>query len=654
MEKNQINNLSNRVKKNMLPFAFSSLCLALAGCGGESSSINEDPSAGVKTSTNGCDWSEEKCQPFAVSYPIAGLNFDCKSDTKNHFETLREGNIFTGGCPTGDKVHFYIQGQNTSRKIDLGEVDLAKLGPLRVANQPIQINLLDIATGMTGVAASSMDANDKTYQTMIALVRLFQAIGIENGVSQSEVDIQPIELRVDQKNNLSVLKADVVASDFADDSYLAELAPWLNIEPKVSDASARQVAEQLINLKNVNIYLANFFAFKGGAVDLGGFHGVSETNSSKETIANLYLLTDRQGHSTGYTVQWTGVPKVSSSQTLNSNARINLLTQVAPIKANTYSGNNESSIKGWINPLNDQIQNPLSFKTALNTSNKLNIFQGKILNQKVIAGNAYYYKQALNMTTAPEEGSTVYGRWDQVLEGERFKGALDLNRTNPATYLENNVFKTVNTVRPGERYVFPLYATLSFKFENNVKNPIEVGIVIDEHGDIRTNRSASSLASNTCNGIKADYTDDDNVQQYRIGTTGATNSSTTDKSITVRMIFANEVFKELDGAIVGFNSNFATLPSSNQSQLTIDVVTSGAKINIKRLLDDGFAIDAINISDWNASSPLVKWDNMHAVSQAIYNAANTTATTAQLDFAKLKAGTIEQIRLLPCSTYAVK
>lgn len=650
--------MTNKFKlKKAFPFAFSALCLALSGCGGgESSTINEDPNGGIKTSTNGCDWANEKCQGFVVSYPISGLNFDCQLDPNNHFEVLKEGNIFTGGCEVKDKVHFYIQGDNSSRRIDLGVVDLAKLSTLRIQAQPVEISLLDIASGMTGKPAANMNTNDETYRTMVGLVRLFQAIAIDNGVSKSEVDVQPVELRMDQKNGLNVLASNVGAQDFIDGSYLTDLAPWLNISNKISEASAFTVAEQLVNLKNVSIYLANFFALQAGNVDLGGFNGTSESNSSKKTIANLYLLTDRQGYSTGYTVQWTGIPPESGSGGLASNARVNLITQVAPIKSNIDSGKAETSVKDWINPLSNEIKNPLSFKTGLNTTDKLNIFQGKLLNQKVIAGNQYYYKQATGVDPAPADTSTVYGRWNQSLNGESFKGAIDLTRTNPATYLGNDVFKTENTVRAGEKYIFPLYATLRFSFTNSGDAPVEVGIVIDKNGDIRSNRTATSLASTSCSTVDQNLVDTNSVQQYRIGTTGATNSSATDKSMTIRMILAHKDFGKLDGAIVGFNSSFATLPSNNPTtSLTLDVVTSGARINLKRLIDDGIHPDALNISDWKSDTATVKWDNLHAVSQKIFNLANASAVTPeQANLAKLDEGRIEQIKLLPCSTYAIK
>lgn len=650
--------INNFKLKTIIPFSLSAICLALSACGGESATINEDPNAGIKTSTNGCDWGEEKCQGFVVSYPISGLNFDCQSDPNNHFEVLREGNIFTGGCLVKDKVHFYIQGDNSSRRIDLGVVDLAKLSPLRVEAQPAEISLLDIAVGMTGKPASSMNMNDETYKIMVGLVRLFQAIAIDNGVSKSEVDVQPVELRLDQKNGLNVLASNVGAQDFIDGSYLTDLAPWLNINNKISETSALTVAEQLVNLKNVSIYSANFLAIQADNVDIGGFNGVSDSNSSKKTIANLYLLTDRQGHSTGYTVQWTGIPPASAttgSEIATINGRVNLLTQVAPIKSNLDSGKAEVSVKDWINPLSNQIKNPLTFKTGLNTTDTLNIFQGNLLSQKSIAGNAYAYKRVMGGDIAPENTSPIYGRWNQSLNGENFKGAIDLTRTNPATYLGNDVFKTVNTVRASERYIFPLYATLRFSFTNSSDAPVEVGIVIDQNGDIRSNRTATSLAASSCSTVNEELLDSNGIQQYRIGTTGATNYTVTDKSITIRMILAHKDFGKLDGAIVGFNSNFATLPSNQSNSLTVDVVTSGARINLKRLIDDGIHADALNISDWKSDTAIVKWDNLHAVSQRIYNLANaSTATPEQINLAKLDQGRIEQIKLLPCSTYAIK
>lgn len=90
----------------------------------------------------------------------------------------------------------------------------------------------------------------------------------------------------------------------------------------------------------------------------------------------------------------------------------------------------------------------------------------------------------------------------------------------------------------GQTYIFPLYGTLNIKFDTAGISPIDLGIVIDENGDIRTDIKPNATAtdmSGQC-GVVSDNTliDNNGVQQYRIGTTGGTESASNDKSITVK------------------------------------------------------------------------------------------------------------------------
>ena len=623
--------------KIFLPFALSSFMLAMSGCGGESATIHEDPTAGVKTSTNGCDASRDSCLGFVVTYPVEGLNFDCSSDTKNHFITQLEGNIATGGCAVGDKVSFYIQGQNSSRKIEFGTVDLKQISPLKVASQPVQISLLDIAKGMTGKDAVAMDLTDPTFKTMVGITRIFQAVGLaQNGHVLG--DVQPIELTAKLKNDLEKLSADVTASEFTDGRYVSSIAPWLNLGT-VSESVAENVAEQMVLLKNVNIYSANFLAVSALNVDVGGFHGTSQ---NQESIANMYVLTTRQGYTTGYTVQWKGKPLTTGSQVISSIGRINLLTQVAPIKLNANDG-----VKNWISPLSNSISTPLSFKTTSTATDQLDIYQGTILSQKAIVGTEYMYKQITGSSTAP--ANNVYGQWRQSIDNENFTGSIDIYQSNPATYLDRSVFKTVNTVNNGENYIFPLYATLEFSFQDPAMPVQKVGIVIDEFGDIRTNRSATSLASDQCLSVNANMQDSNGVQQYRIGTTGAANQSSNDKSITLRMILANSIFGPLDGALIGLNESFMYLPQDNQGNVS-NLSSGGIRLNLQNLISGNTTASGINITGWDgAVSKDAEWLNMHAVAQSIYDTANKV--TPQSELAKRQQGKIN-ISLPTC--YSIK
>lgn len=616
--------------KRLLPFAFSSIFLALAGCGGESTTINEDPNAGVKTSTNGCSTASASCMGFTVAYPVEGLNFDCSSDNKNHFITEMVGNTATGGCPIGDKVSFYIQGQTTSRKIELGTVDLKVISPLKLSDQPVQISLLDIAQGMTSKPATSMTMADETFKTMVGITKILQAVGISQN-SHLAGDIQPVDLTVNLKNNLSKISANVTAADFKDGTYSADLAPWLDLNT-ITETVAETTAEQMVLLKNVSVFSANFLAVSALNADVGGFHGSYKDN---ESIANMYLLTDRKGYTTGYTVQWRGKPVLSGSQLISSIGRINLLTQVSPQKLNTVNG-----IRNWINPLTNAVTTPLAFKTAANATDQLDIYKGTLFSQKLIPGNEFVYKQVTGSTTAPSS-TNVYGEWRQKINNEDYTGTIDVMQSGPATYLDKAVFKTVNNVSNGQNYIFPLYANLEFSFDDATIPKQKLGIVIDEKGDIRTNMLANGTASEQCLTVDANMRDANGVQQYRIGTTGAANSSDNDKSVTIRMILANPIFGKLDGAIVGLNTNLIYEPQQTNGTIPA-AVSGGVRLNLQNLIVSNTTSLGINISGFGASASAAEWVNMHAVSQRIYNSANTSVATAeQLELAKRQTGTLE-------------
>lgn len=452
------------------------------------------------------------------------------------------------------------------------------------------------------------------------------------------------------KDKLSILPENVKANDFVDGSYANDMKAWLDVS-SVSEQSAETLAKQQLNLKNVNVYSANFLAISALNVDVGGFHGVSQTK--KESIANLYAITDRQGYSIGYAVQWRGVP-LSVNNPISDIGRINLLTQAVPEKLNTVASSKaETSIQNWINPLTDRIQNPLILKKAIGSADQMNIFQGKLLNQKSIAGTEYMYKNLTGSTTAPSD-STVYGKWNQNIEGENFTGSIDVYKTNPATYLSNEIFRTVNTVKAGQNYIFPLYANLTFKFNDpSIPNQV-VGIVIDEQGDIRTNRTNDNLASNQCNSVDANLVDTvTKAQQYRIGTTGAANSSANDKSITIRMILAHPIFGNLDGALIGLNESFMYLPQAPNGEIYASS-SSGVRLNLQNLVVNNSTQNGINISSWSGDAAnSANWINMHAVAQTIYEAANKdNANVSSSELVKRQGGTIEKIDLLPC--YQIK
>ncbi len=632
--------------KYILPFAFSTFVLALAGCGGESSNIPLEPEEGVVTTSSSCKVADESCLQFALDYPVAGLNFDCSGDTTHHFATTQVSNSTSGACKVGDKAKFYIQGLS-DKKIDLGTVDLNTISTRKIAEFST-LSLVDLATAMTGKTVQSMSMSDPTFNTLVGLVRLFQSIGVQQNTNMVG-DIQPIELTQDFKNKMIAMKSSVNVQNFTNGTYVNLLKPWVDVT-QVTEAQAIQVAQNLVNMGSVASYQADFMPFMLSSPNssvkdyIEGFHGKSGLN--KETMANLYMLTDRSGYTFGYGMQWTGPVKTGAN--INpALARLTLLVETAPLKMMAKPQ------KNWINPFTKAIDStqPFHLTTSDNTADDLKIYQGKLINNYSVAGTEAVYKQIMK---TDKGDSSAYGKWTQIKGAEQFDGTIDFTRSNTVSYLDKKVFLSKNNVKTGESYIFPLYATLNFKFTDTTESDVKLGIVIDENGDIRTDigpNATENDLSGKCGSVDANYRDENQVQQYRIGTSGAASVGETDKSVTLRMILADPIFKRLEGVIIGLNQ---TINVTDGLDETTAQNVSGVKINIHNLITDKNTSKGINITDFVNKD--ARWANIYAAYQRIYintEVGKKNATQIQKDAAKRTSGTLS-ISLPACYSVQVK
>ena len=599
-------------KKILLPFAVSTLAVMLHGCGGESAKINEDPTKGVEgvTSNTSCAVTADNCLRFVIDYPVTGLNFDCSSDKFNHFATRLEGNIVTGACKLGDSINFYIQGEG-ARKINLGTLNLDTISKTKMAIPP-RIRLIDLAIAMTGQKPTTLNMSDDTTRVAVALIKILQSLGAENGDNVIG-DIQPIELSKDKKNQLVDISKDIGTQEFISGEYVEILKPWLNVE-QVSDAQALALLTDLLNLSNTGVWQADApFAKQTGDNPVAsatgdGFFGCNrdEYNACTQATDNLLhsmggvlLISDRQGYILGYGQQWRGpaaiVDKIVFPYVLT--------TKVKPQKMQVNAQNL------WFNQIDKFIkpEQPLRFSLNNEKSEDLLLTQGQLINGTAIAGTERIYKQLNKLKDSDSVDPKLLGAWQQTIAGETYKGRIDIIRVNPSSYLSKDIFKTEANVQSKQQYIFPLYATLNFKFQNNEFPAVDIGIVIDEKGDIRTDIKANATAtdkSGICGTVKSvnsdgTITDSNDQIQYRIGTTSATEFSAVDKSLVVRMILSNPKFGNVDGAIFGLNLTAGT----------------GAKINIHNLL----AGQANGINLTNFLNETANWSNTYAAYQLIYN-----------------------------------
>ncbi|WP_151981518.1 putative pilus system protein FilF [Acinetobacter guerrae] len=642
-------------KQILIPFTLTALMAALSGCGGEGGNINVDSSGsstGVTASTS-CSTTSSDCLEFVFDYPVAGLNFDCSSDTTNHFITQNSSNAVAGACKLGDTVTFSIKGQGTDKQIKLGTVDLKTITSLKISDAPI--SLVDIATAMVGKAPASLDQNDETIKVAMALVKIFQAAGVVNE-KNAIGDLQPITLDEDYKSNLKNISQSIDVTNFKDGSYAAILKPWVDVSG-VSDQTAFDVVSKMLNMQNAGSFQSDFLPWPLPAesgVDqqyIEGFHGKSLLGN--EIIANMYLLSDRTGHTFGYGLQWKGKPddKTSAGTIISDSLkRMTLISKVAPQKMNAESQTN------WISPITKKLgSTPYVFSMADQNSTPLTINQGRLINGYIITGTEAVYKQA----TGSKEGDPAsYGKWTQDFSPEQFEGTIDISKTNPITYLDKKILTTQNNTNSGEYYVFPMYATLNFKFSDTTIKDVKLGVVIDENGDIRSDIKPNATAndmSGTCATVNPSTMIDSNgVQQFRIGTTGTANYAETDKSITIRMILTNAKFGLLEGAILGLNQSL-TVRASNDGSVSSQTLTSGGvKINLHNLLTDHNTTRGVNITDF--SNAEASWINIHAAYQKVYNNIKDVSpapTQAQQELAKRIYGTLS-IELPSCYTIKQK
>jgi hypothetical protein len=623
-------------KKSLWPFALTTLAIMLNGCGGGSSNINEDPNSGsnngnltsgsCKPNVSGTATRDSNCFEFALDYPVEGINFECSTALGQHFMTSLSQGTVTGTCKVGDTARFYLQGKG-DKQIFLGSVKLDTIGKYTAfvnngsqkTSLPVYLRLLDLASGITGKAPATLDKNDETIKVAIALVRIFQSIGFEKGDNLIG-DIQPTEITDEKKDLLTKLSQSVTAADFQSGAYASLLKPWLDVSP-ISDDEAYKLVVQTTNLSNAGTYEATdilkAFLFRGCNLNSYDNCEASTSTNLRQSVNSMYLLADRQGYTLGYGLQWNGVKKDLTDP-------LNLLRNVKPVKMNVNAQN------AWLHPISREIQSttPLRLSLSDNPNEDLQIYQGKLFNDYAIAGNEFVYKSLTNLSTGNPQH---YGRWRQNLGGENYNGGVDIYKGNKISFLESSVFKTAGNVKAGETYIFPLYATLTFNFEQTGAQPVNLGIVIDEHGDIQTdikpNATTTDMSGQCATVTTSNLIDSLGVQQYRIGTTAATldNPINSDRSVYIRMILANPKFANIDGAMIG---------------LTFIGPSAGtAKLNLFNLLANKVDSNSINLN--NGTKGAASWYNAHAATQASYNALeNVTPTDEEKALAQRITGTV--------------
>ena len=193
-----------------------------------------------------------------------------------------------------------------------------------------------------------------------------------------------------------------------------------------------------------------------------------------------------------------------------------------------------------------------------------------------------------------------------------------------------------------------IHSDLTFKFTDTTVPDVVLGIVIDEKGNIRTNMKSDStgdMSTASCDSSKFNASTyvNDGVQQYRIGT--VSRAFTNDKTLSLRMVLANAKLGNINGALVGMNSNIKTSSSGD------NIVIGGALLNVSNLLNLTTGTTEVTFKD--SAVDTVKWASTLASFQKVYNTNNQTHTTDDIQLAKLSGDTLT-FSLATCYTVKPK
>lgn len=636
--------------KYLLTIALSTLMSGLTACGGESANII--PEKNNNSTVNGsCTVGASNCIQFALDYPFDGLNFSCSSDTQNTFVTLMDlkNGVATGTCNYSDRVNVFLLGK-ADKRIALGSFPISNIALVSTDQIP-RLTVLDIAKGMTNRDATVLDPSDATVKTAMNLVKIIQALALQQKSINTKTDIQALYMSDSIRESLDKITSSVTAQQMVNGEYAAIIKPWLDVSV-ISDAEAFAVVSQLLNISNAAVYQPEFslFSTSGSVVSsLTGSDGLTGCNkdvcaandtTTKHLFGHFMLLTDRQGYTFGSGLQWRGLAKSGLTSIAGVNAE--LLRSYKPTRMTALPQNH------WINPLNKRIDQNYYIGVDDPNSDDLIINQGKLYNDYMIAGKEKFYKLLTQKTTVTTEDLKDLGQWQQRYGvSDTFKGSLDLFKVYPITYLDKQVFKSSNNVSAGENYIFPLYADLTFKFTDSSVPSLKLGIVIDEKGDIRTNMKSAATDTDMSTGscsltVGSNLKDSNGVQQYRLGTTSR--AFIDDRAISIRMILGDEALKSVNGALIGVNSTIQISATGEK------IVVGGALVHLQNLLNASTGSTG-RITFTDSAGNAVKWANSYASFQKVYNANNTDETTDDTALAKLSGGTLE-MSLAPC--YSVK
>lgn len=588
-----------------LPFAVTALSLMLSACGGGSNNIATTPggsSGGSSTCT------AANCYEVVFDdTPVANLNFECGI----YYGTT--GNTGAMRCPADSTVKFFVKASNGTRRVNLGSFVVKPVRAIhpseKLDTSLIRVTVKDLAENISGVPPiNSLD--DEAAKTAINLSRFIQSIGLKSEPYIASAPVNRISIDKDLVNGtpakaatstsaavaaipgLDMLSKDIEPADFKDGSFATKLQPWLAAHKRtlISEAEAKARLE-----KNFKAIKSGFYyglpsqrltiGNEGTENDLDlGISGKGTIDTAFEVTNTVFAMSTREGQTIGYGMQW------ASKKYKDEVGIFNLFRTTKFAKMRVISGGvdpytsrfndfkfqvSRANFKGANSTDYENVTDPAKSSAYENTFANGNIFSfltGKLQRDLVIPGTAAAYKRYLQVDSVGDQSDL--GSWEQKtaptagtgdLGNKVYEGRATISKIGGInTYLDPKVWRVKELVAKGQNYIFPLYATLTFKFSDAyydacTKNPgttpceksRSLNIVFQENGDIWTSNNSTATA---CVAPVREVPEKSSlVKDTMIGTVRAAflSSDATQYYISPSILLSGPGFGSLDGMQVG-------------------------------------------------------------------------------------------------------
>lgn len=557
------------------PFALTTLCLALAGCGGGSNNIAENPNGGGNSNPiNECSATTASCVNLVFDdNPIVNLNYECG--------VYRGVTTITGTarCPVDSTVSFYLKTPDKDRKIVLGSFSVKSVRNTSASEAQdtslIRVGAKELAENTTGRPINNL--TDPAAQTAINISRLLQSLG---RTSEPYISTAPVNrIFIDETLKASLLTsltADILAKDFQDGSFEAKVKPWFDAQkrPLISAEEAKNRLLKTILAIKSGVFFANPISSLSVLDQLGinldlGISGTGVVNSDQRVSNALFSLTNREGNTIGYGLQWVGTPKTPEELytlfiskdfakmrvdglTGGINPFTNKLSNFK-LKVSRANYEGESSSK-YINVSDDGRSE--QYNDTFGSGDTFSFINGKLVRDLMVIGTADVYKFYTGVAVADQSD---LGTWDQVDSSnvKKYAGNASLTKTGTVnTYLDASVWATRDAVQVGKPYIFPLYVNLTFTNSDSYLaecnkqglscNKAEtLKVVFLDNGDIVANAGIQADAIGQCTRTV--------TEDIPIGTVRAAYPSTDRRNFYINpsILLSGKAFGVLDGIQIG-------------------------------------------------------------------------------------------------------